>query len=162
MQRGAVAISLTVAIGLGALLVGGIIGAVYERRRAPPPDDGASAAATAEAMAAQTEAIAALTAEVNKPAVLSEELKAQLASDIPAGCLEPAASLEPVCVALVCQRAKQSSAGRCDTSMVQALVADYREGRWRAQCHADLPLNAPLDAVDACVKDRADLADKVK
>jgi len=148
MQRGAVTVSLVVAVGLGCLIVGGGAGAFIVKRNTPPDQT----AETAQAIADQTAAIADLAAEVNKPAVLSEEVKANLAGDVPAGCREAAASMEPICIAMACQRTQQSAAGRCDTSMVAQLVAEYLVERRELACNGDTD----------CVDRRGDLADKVK
>tara|TARA_R110000751_G_scaffold81328_3_gene164059 strand:- start:3369 stop:3800 length:432 start_codon:yes stop_codon:yes gene_type:complete len=112
----------------------GIGGGYVAGARSAPVDQSAD---TAQAIADQTQAIADLAGAVNAPAVLSEEIKASLAGDVPVGCRDPAASLEPICIAMSCQRTQQSAAGRCDTSMVAVLVGEYLVERREAACGGD-------------------------
>ena len=135
-----------IAIVAGGAGLGG--GYVVGKRQAPAD----SSADTAQAIADQTLAISSLGEAINRPAVLSEEIKASLAGDVPAGCREAAASLTPICIAMACQRTQQSEAGRCDSAMVADLVADYRLDRWATLCADDLD----------CIERRASLANRVK
>ena len=80
------------------------------------------------------EAMAELSEAVGRPLTLDAETRAGLASDMPAGCMEPELSITPACLAAACWRFQQSDAGRSDAKSCAELVDDARIQSWIAVC----------------------------
>lgn len=106
-----------------------------------------AATGTAEALAANTEAISALTAAAGRPLVLDAETRAGLAADVPAGCLDPAASVTPACLVAQCWRFGQSAAQRPEGC--GDLLKDARLQSWVAVCGRDAAGKPDWDCVSA-------------
>jgi len=98
-------------------------------------DAAKAAQGTAAAVAQNTEAITALTAAAQRPLVLDSETRAALASDIPAGCADPKASLTAACLVAQCWRFGQSAAQRPEGC--GDLLKDARLQAWVEVCGKD-------------------------
>ena len=119
-----------VLVGAGVLL--GASGGYF---LAPKKDDSTEIA----------EAMEGLTEAVSRPLVLDAETRANLSSDVPAGCLDAATSLTPACLAAACWRYQQSDAGRSDASTCAELLDDARIQSWVSMCGGDSPDWACVD-----------------
>jgi hypothetical protein len=116
---------LGLAAGLGAGFGAGRITAPKEDNSTP----------VTEAVAANTEAMKGLTEAASRPLTLDAETRAGLASDIPAGCAEKAASLTPACLVAQCWRFGQSAAQRPEGC--GDLLRDARIQSWLTICGVD-------------------------
>lgn len=114
---------LTWALIVAALLAGGGAGYVVGGGGGGGDDSAEVASAIAE-----------LSVAVARPLTLDAETRAGLASDMPTGCLEPALSITPACLAAACWRFQQSAAGRSDAKSCAELVDDARIQSWIAVC----------------------------
>ena len=122
---------ITWALVVAALLAGG--GAGYVVAGGGGGDDSAEVAA----------AIGELSVAVARPLTLDAETRAGLASDMPTGCLEPALSITPACLAAACWRFQQSDAGRSDAKSCAELVDDARIQSWIAVCATEDDTTGP-------------------
>jgi hypothetical protein len=122
-------VAVVVVAGGGAFFAG--------RLTAPKPAPADNSAEVAQAFAANTDALHKLTEASSKPITLDAETRQALASDVPSGCLDPAASLTAPCLAAACWRYQQGDGGRSDASKCSALVDDARVQGWIALCGKD-------------------------
>ena len=119
MPAGLTAFALTALVGI--LVGGGATLAVTSKRDKGAEAQAAADIAQAEAMGEiadagvrQAEAITPLVAAVQGLELMRADLRADLAgaAGLPVGCLDPVASMAPVCVAVKCWQFQQSDAGR--------------------------------------------------
>jgi hypothetical protein len=139
------------------LIAGGTTGGYFAGRKAGGENTSAAQAAqaaqaaadaatgTAEALAANTAALTELTAAAGRPVVLDAETRASLAADVPAGCLDPAASVTPACLVAQCWRFGQSAAQRPEGC--GDLLKDARLQSWIAVCGRDAEGRPDWDCV---------------
>lgn len=93
-----------------------------------------AAIGVAKALENNTAAMADLTAAAQKPIVLDAETRASLASDTPAGCLDPKNSLSAACLTAQCWRFQQGNGGRSDAKTCAELADDARIHAWVQLC----------------------------
>ena len=104
------------------------------RLTAPKPVVQDNSKEVAQAIVANTEALKGVAEATSRPITLDAETRQSLASDVPAGCLDPAASLTAPCLAAACWRYQQGDGGRSDASKCSALVDDARVQAWMVLC----------------------------
>ena len=104
------------------------------RVTAPKPVVQDNSGQVADAIAANTEALKGVAEVTSRPITLDAETRQALASDVPSGCVDPAASLTAPCLAASCWRYQQGDGGRSDASKCSALVDDARVRAWISLC----------------------------
>ena len=87
-----------------------------------------------EAVTNNSKAMSQLAEATTKPLTIDAETKKSLASNIPAGCLDPKASLSAACLAASCWQFQQGDGGRSDASKCSALIDDARIQSWIEIC----------------------------
>jgi hypothetical protein len=112
----------------------------------------AQAATVAKAVEGNTAAIALLTEAAQKPVVLDAETRASLASDVPAGCLDPKNSLSAACLTAQCWRFQQGNGGRSDAKTCAELADDARIHAWVQLCAQADNAGPDWDCVAAGIK----------
>jgi hypothetical protein len=156
MQTGDIVTLPVIFLAIGLSVVVGGAGGFAIANKASKSDENAAAAAqaaadaatgAATAVASNTTAIAALTEAAQKPLTLDAETRSNLASDVPAGCLDAAASLTPACLVAQCWRFGQSAAQRPEGCL--DLLRDARLQSWITVCGKDEAGKPDWDCVAA-------------
>lgn len=88
----------------------------------------------ATAVSNNSAAMSSLAEATTKSINIDAETKQSLSKTVPAGCLDPKASLSAACLAASCWQFQQGDGGRSDASKCSALIDDARIIAWIEVC----------------------------